>query len=346
MCAFAQHLDLNKGLAWREIRRCQKLWSDSDDKMAWFGKINDSLGISPIQEASKNSGISPIEEASKKRKREQSDNDDHDTERTDSKRDGTGRAKKAKLQAAEPGKPEPAVTTRQGSTFSAKNPSSMLEDEVRKPGKKGKQKKKRAAAQRAEEVANQMHSNISQGPEESRTNVPIAGQKEQINLDPLRPREMVQPGPENPNDQLVEVFDDKMDIGSDQEARINETKESSMTRKILKSQRRRAKLERKRERKRAAQEIEAGMGEKGTANPPDTQLSSAEQGFEQVEKLQVNPPETQLSSAEQVFEQVEKLQVNPPEPQMSSAEQGFEQVEQLQSEQQVSPQDFHSPMIQ
>lgn len=259
--------------------------------------FSDSKLDSNLRSQLRETQTSPIEKASKKRTLEQTHDDDHDAKRTDAKRDRTGRAKKAKLQAPEPGDHEPATASRQDSTSIAKNPSATIEDQVPKPAKKRKQREKSAEVQRIEEVINQTDFELSQGPEESRNNVSIAGQEEQINLDPLRSRTTVKSGPEKSNDQLAEICNDEEADGSGQKVQSNGIKELSTKSGSLKSQRKTA----KRAKRRAAQRIRM-VKEEGKANPP--------------------------------------------EPKLSSDEKGPEQVENLPAEQDHSPQDFHSPMIQ
>ena len=146
-------------------------------------------------------------------------------------------------------------------------------------------------------MISQTNLEISQGPEESRNNVPIAGQQEQITLDPLKSRETIEPRPEGPNGQPAKVCNDEEAESSGQKAQLNGTKEPSTTNGSLKSQRRKARRAKHRE----AQGIKV-VKEEGKANPA--------------------------------------------KPNLSFHEKGPEQVENLPAEQDHSPQDFHSPMIQ
>lgn len=131
--------------------------------------------------------------APKKRKLEQIDDDDHQAKQTITKYDRTKRAKKAKLQVSEADHRDPATKTTQISTSSRKKSDLTAENEEAKPDKKRRRRKKAAKAQRPEEVINQTEDIVSTRTEDS---LRTADRQDQLSLNPLRPRETVEPAME------------------------------------------------------------------------------------------------------------------------------------------------------
>ena len=134
--------------------------------------------------------------ASKKRQLEQADEDDHQAKQTITECDRTKRAKKAKSQVSEADHHDQFTKITQVSTSSGKISDLTAENEETKPDKKGRRRKKDAKAQRPEEVINKTDFEVSTRTEDFLNNIRTAGRQEQLSINPLRPRETLEPATE------------------------------------------------------------------------------------------------------------------------------------------------------
>ena len=215
--------------------------------------------------------ISSNNKSSKKRKREKADADDYGAKQKFTKHGMTRHAKKAQLQTSEASDCDQAIEPLQGSTSSAKNPDPTIQNEVIKPTKKCKRRKKGVKAQHPEGEINQTDLDVSIRTENSQDHIPTADREEHRTIDPLRSSEMVEPETQNPSDSPVEFSNDKRAVHSSRELQLNGTQQSPERNEIFKLRRKEA----KKARRRAAREVNS-VQEECQDEPPEPKLSSDE----------------------------------------------------------------------